>query len=485
MNSRQTQRTSPGRGSVLLVSFPTLFGRSSSPPLITNPKTAPHVTSQFVRLGESPLSRLTSPQHGKSSSKVLRENNSIQNSDSQWRSFPLSGNKKSFSALDLRSAQRLSHDQGKNLWPKRNNVYSKLANSGGIENLTNGSQYRNVSTSTNFAGNKNTYAHGSILKKSENHPDGYEASYDEFISSMKSKRKVLFKNKVSVFRFDSDGESGQSPSECAKNQTLQYRRQRSMNLKGAFVPPQKSLLPPPPPPSRSSLAVPFQRQKSIPTKLRPKSSIRNESVYLILEGEINEKERVPSSSNGGSSTSSILSNYSASPQTLRQHEYESILYKTPSGVFIINNSSKEQDGDSLSNSVVSSKSSSKETSEPLNSKPSKNSDNSNSSNAKSTFGNGNNFLRQPKKETTFSYHVTSDSNKLVISVKLGLTLHPNDVLVKANKNGTKLRIVANPDSSTSIKLDEQIMLPIQLDPYKLSAKIDQTGNLMIEAPISK
>ena len=481
MNSRQTQRTLPGRGSVLLVSFPTLLGRSSSPPLITNPKTAPHVTSQFVRLGESPLSRLTSPLHGISSSKVLRENNSLQNSDPQWRSFPLSGNKKSFSALDLRSAQKISHDQSKNLWPKRSNAYSKLANSGGIENLTNGSQYRSVPTSTNFAGNKNTYAHGSILKKSENHPDDYEARYDEFISSMKSKRKVLFKNKVSVFRFDSDGESGLSHSEGAKNQTLQYRRQRSMTSKGAFIPPLKTL--PPPPPLHSSLVVPFQRQKVFPTKLKPKSSIRNESVYLILGDEMNEKERVHSSSNGGSSTSSILSNYSNSPQPSRQHEYESILYKTPSGAFIINNSSKEQDDDSLSNSVGSSKSS-KETSGLANSKPSKNSDNS-SSNTSSTFSNSNNdLLRHPKKETTFGYHVTSDSNKLVITVKLGLTLHPNDVLVKANKNGTKLRIVTNPDSSTNIKLDEQIMLPIQLNPYKLSAKIDQTGNLMIEAPIS-
>ena len=77
--------------------------------------------------------------------------------------------------------------------------------------------------------------------------------------------------------------------------------------------------------------------------------------------------------------------------------------------------------------------------------------------------------------------------KLVVAVQLSPELHPYDVLVKANKNGNKLRVVISKDASrgngTGCSANEHIPLPVEVDPYQLSARLDRDGILHIEAPV--
>ena len=95
--------------------------------------------------------------------------------------------------------------------------------------------------------------------------------------------------------------------------------------------------------------------------------------------------------------------------------------------------------------------------------------------------------QRQKPQATFKYNPFLGSNNgLLITVCLGSPLQPSDVLVKANKSGSKLRLVSHSDAPVFLQnLNEQILLPIQIDPFKISARIDPSGNLLIEAPIAK
>lgn len=75
--------------------------------------------------------------------------------------------------------------------------------------------------------------------------------------------------------------------------------------------------------------------------------------------------------------------------------------------------------------------------------------------------------------------------KLVVAIQLSPELHPYDVLVKANKNGNKIRVVISKDTSlgNGIGVNEHISLPVEVDPYQLSARLGRDGVLHVEAPV--
>lgn len=93
---------------------------------------------------------------------------------------------------------------------------------------------------------------------------------------------------------------------------------------------------------------------------------------------------------------------------------------------------------------------------------------------------------------------SGNEKKLVITTRLRDAVLPNEILVKANKNGSKIRIVpsnAVPQQSSSFAsaaatkqtsrhpINEQIHLPFTVDPYRLTARLDHNGSLLIEAPV--
>ena len=94
--------------------------------------------------------------------------------------------------------------------------------------------------------------------------------------------------------------------------------------------------------------------------------------------------------------------------------------------------------------------------------------------------------------TSIKYATVDDQftneKKLTVTIRLSAQLRPNDILVKANKNGNKIRVVTNRDSTSSslsneFEINEQLSLPVEVDPYRLMARLDQNGNLLVEAPI--
>lgn len=72
---------------------------------------------------------------------------------------------------------------------------------------------------------------------------------------------------------------------------------------------------------------------------------------------------------------------------------------------------------------------------------------------------------------------------------LGGSYKPDDIVVKANVSGSRIRLVANrhvtyPDRSMRIEqLSRRFNLPIQVDPYMVTARLDIRGNLTVEAPL--
>jgi len=61
------------------------------------------------------------------------------------------------------------------------------------------------------------------------------------------------------------------------------------------------------------------------------------------------------------------------------------------------------------------------------------------------------------------------------------------LLVKANKSGTRLRVVSEQSEGGRdhhrLQLDEQLSLPVTVDPHAVSARLERDGVLVIDAPV--
>ncbi|ELU16381.1 hypothetical protein CAPTEDRAFT_227790 [Capitella teleta] len=78
--------------------------------------------------------------------------------------------------------------------------------------------------------------------------------------------------------------------------------------------------------------------------------------------------------------------------------------------------------------------------------------------------------------------------KLKFSVPLGAGYGPSDIVVKANMSGNRIRVVASRSSgaghrSSFEQFNERYPLPMDVDPYMVTARLDVKGQLIVEAPL--
>lgn len=80
--------------------------------------------------------------------------------------------------------------------------------------------------------------------------------------------------------------------------------------------------------------------------------------------------------------------------------------------------------------------------------------------------------------------------RLKFSLSLGDGVAANDVLVKANTAGNKVRVVGTRTVGTSRQgtiirqeFTERYQLPMEVNPYMIVARMDNSGNLYVEAPV--
>jgi HSP20 family molecular chaperone IbpA len=65
-------------------------------------------------------------------------------------------------------------------------------------------------------------------------------------------------------------------------------------------------------------------------------------------------------------------------------------------------------------------------------------------------------------------------------------LDADNLVVKANRSGTRLRIVSEGggrDSYDDDGLNEQFTLPVVVDPYSVTARLEHDQLLVIDAPV--
>lgn len=97
---------------------------------------------------------------------------------------------------------------------------------------------------------------------------------------------------------------------------------------------------------------------------------------------------------------------------------------------------------------------------------------------------------QPVTGLDFTFHEDRGGQLwLRFTVPLGLGVKAGDALVKANMAGNKVRVLGR----RSVKGDDATLqrqefatrfaLPMDVDPYAITARMDSTGNLFIEAPV--
>jgi len=80
------------------------------------------------------------------------------------------------------------------------------------------------------------------------------------------------------------------------------------------------------------------------------------------------------------------------------------------------------------------------------------------------------------------------SERLVLTCSLRNANHlnPDCLVVKANRSGTRARVVFNAEtySQQDSEPSDQLLLPYIVDPYNLTAQLQGDNSLTIEAPIS-
>ena len=72
--------------------------------------------------------------------------------------------------------------------------------------------------------------------------------------------------------------------------------------------------------------------------------------------------------------------------------------------------------------------------------------------------------------------------KLRFLVPLGLGFDPLDIVVKANMSGSRVRVVATNRNGES-QYNERYQLPMDVNPYQVTARLDAKGQLIVEAPL--
>jgi len=79
------------------------------------------------------------------------------------------------------------------------------------------------------------------------------------------------------------------------------------------------------------------------------------------------------------------------------------------------------------------------------------------------------------------------TKRLVLTCSLKHTNHfnPDCLVVKANRTGTRARVVFNADTDSQHNDEpiDQLLLPYIVDPYCLTAQLQGDNLLVIEAPI--
>jgi len=98
-------------------------------------------------------------------------------------------------------------------------------------------------------------------------------------------------------------------------------------------------------------------------------------------------------------------------------------------------------------------------------------------------------------DTEIKYHVVKDKlrgNLLLFCISLGRGYDPQSVMVKANENGKRIRVVAcskgpnmidEDKKPVKLEFNRKLTLPVAIDPCRLLARVDVMGNLKIEAAI--
>jgi hypothetical protein len=82
------------------------------------------------------------------------------------------------------------------------------------------------------------------------------------------------------------------------------------------------------------------------------------------------------------------------------------------------------------------------------------------------------------------FHFAVNENRtevLRFSLPFGAGTSAGDVIVKANKTGNRVRILGSENCSQEI--NERFGLPVRVDSYRISARMDSSGMLFVEAPI--
>lgn len=99
------------------------------------------------------------------------------------------------------------------------------------------------------------------------------------------------------------------------------------------------------------------------------------------------------------------------------------------------------------------------------------------------------------KDLNFQYSVDESRNSVLrFSLPLGSGTSAGDVIVKANKNGDRIRVFSSggggggetgsaASSQKCREICERFALPVRVDSYRINARIDACGVLFVEAPI--
>lgn len=99
------------------------------------------------------------------------------------------------------------------------------------------------------------------------------------------------------------------------------------------------------------------------------------------------------------------------------------------------------------------------------------------------------------KDLNFQYSVDESRNSVLrFSLPLGSGTSAGDVIVKANKNGDRIRVFSSggggggetgtaASSQKCREICERFALPVRVDSYRINARIDAGGVLFVEAPI--
>ena len=104
--------------------------------------------------------------------------------------------------------------------------------------------------------------------------------------------------------------------------------------------------------------------------------------------------------------------------------------------------------------------------------------------------NNNNAHLSPEVHISFNTDTSNQGvTRLKMLVNVGAQFQPDEICVKANVSGNKIRVMATKliqakdGSHTSEPFNERFLLPMEVDPYAVEARLDSKGNLTIEAPL--